>query len=96
MPLLYLFLFTLLGTYFNYNAKEIIEDGFGFSHCLLNEEHNGKKCRSSRVAIINFSLHMCVPIYTFLFSILLVLYSFIPKPAREVWKKLFRKTERVV
>jgi hypothetical protein len=26
----------------------------------------------------------------------LVLYSFIPKPAREVWKKLFRKTERVV
>lgn len=93
--MVFLVTFTILQTFLSYAVKTLYSDTIAFVVCKVLDEPQGKTCSSSTSMRMYICLMAVLAIYLVSFSILLVVYSFIPAPAREVWSKELKRLRRI-
>ena len=96
MPLSFLMMFTVLGTYQTFQDDKIVDGLLDYGYCRTFVEHLGKACASSDSVRGLTVVIIIQPIYYSFFSSLIVVYSSIPAPARAVWIKNLQQVRRVL
>jgi hypothetical protein len=91
MPLSFVVMYTMLGTYQTFQDEEIANDIASFIRCRYTQDVFGITCvGASSVKGLLITLTI-LAIYYSVFSSLLVVYSSISAPARAVWTKHFNQ-----
>ena len=96
MPLSFLMMYTVLGTYQTFQDDNIVRGVVDFVYCRLTDERLGKACVSSDSVRGLTVVIIMQQIYNSVFSSLIVVYSSIPAPARAVWIKNLQQVRRVL
>lgn len=86
-------MFTLVETFISQEEKSLANDAFIFAVCKLSD---GETCSNSSSMRVYVAIVVFESIYLAAFSVLLVVYSFIPTPAREVWAKQLKFIRRIL
>ena len=86
IPFSFLVMFTALEAFLIHQENNVGDDAAEYAFCLLNASP-GKTCSSSSNVRGQAAIVILLMIYMATFSILLVVYSFIPAPAIRVWTR---------
>lgn len=88
-------MFTLVETFVSHQQTNLATDAFKFSVCKISDDQQGENCSNSSSVRVYVVVVVFESIYMAAFGILLVVYGFIPTPAREVWGKQLERLRRM-
>jgi hypothetical protein len=101
MPFSFLLMFLILGSYQTFHDKQMITDIGHLIECKqqflskLSKSQVSESCTSTATVRGLFAVLIAQPIYFATFSVLLVVYSTIPAPARALWAKHMSQVKKL-
>ena len=87
IPISFLVMFTTVETFLTYEEFKVEKDAAEYASCIFFGAPPGETCSSGSSIRAYVAMVIIFMVYLAAFSILLVLYSFIPTPAIRVWTK---------